>query len=386
MRLAIVVPVYGWDAGGGATTLARGLATEAVRRGWEVEVWTTCAANHYDWQNVYRTGTDSVDGITVRRFPITQRPGADYSRLEQSLVSGQGLDSASQFRWLEQAVHSSPLYEHIAAHTHGQDIVVALPYAMPLIQYASWAAPERVLLWPCLHDEPYAYLQPTRLLLEHAWGVVYNSLEEEALARTKLRIRPKRTATIGVGVASLVSVGAQPVQSTSILYIGRLEEGKNLPLLFEFVSRYADEGGEIELLVAGNGPLVPPRHQAIHSLGYVSAPEKTQLLASALALCQPSLNESFSLTIMESWLAQRPVLVHGACKVTRGHVQRSQGGLWFSNYDEFVGTVQWLQEHDELARRMGVLGRAYVEGHYTWPAVVDRFAGVLAQWREDGGG
>ena len=31
---------------------------------------------------------------------------------------------------------------------------------------------------------------------------------------------------------------------------------------------------------------------------------------------------------------------------------------------------------------MGELGRAYVEAQYTWPAVLDRFASVVAQWQE----
>lgn len=382
MRVAIVVPVFGRGVGGGAITLARGFATEAARRGWDVEVWTTCAANHYEWRNVHPPGVATEDGIRVRRFPITRVPGADYSRLEQSLASFSGLETADQYRWLERGVHSAPLYAHIAARAAGQDAVIALPYAMPLVHYASWAAPERVLLWPCLHDEPYAYLQPTRLLMENVWGVIYNSPEEATLAHSRLRVRARRSATVGVGVAPLVSAEDQPVQKSSLLYMGRLEEGKNLPLLFEFVRRCADEGGKIELLVAGNGPLTPPRHPAIRFLGYISAPEKARLLASSLALCQPSLNESFSLTIMESWLAGRPVLVHGACKVTHGHVRRSQGGLWFTSYDEFAGAVEWLQEHEEQARRMGELGRAYVEAHYTWPAVLDRFASVVAQWQE----
>ena len=214
MRVAIVVPVYGRGVGGGAITLARGFAAEAARRGWEVEVWTTCAANHYEWRNAHPPGVTSEDGIRVRRFPITQVPGADYSRLEQSLASFSGLDTADQYHWLEQAVHSAPLYAHIAAHSATHDAIIALPYAMPLVHYASWAAPERVLLWPCLHDEPYAYLQPTRLLMENVWGVIYNSPEEANLAHSRLRVRTRRSATVGVGVAPL-SAADQPVQKSS---------------------------------------------------------------------------------------------------------------------------------------------------------------------------
>jgi glycosyltransferase involved in cell wall biosynthesis len=86
---------------------------------------------------------------------------------------------------------------------------------------------------------------------------------------------------------------------------------------------------------------------------------------------------------MESWLAGRPVLVHEHCEVTRGHVQRSKGGLWFSHFDEFAEAVQWLQTHPDLATRMGQNGQTYVRRNYTWPAVVDRFERLIRQWQQD---
>ncbi|MGH2543656.1 MAG: glycosyltransferase, partial [Ardenticatenaceae bacterium] len=70
--------------------------------------------------------------------------------------------------------------------------------------------------------------------------------------------------------------------------------------------------------------------------------------------------------------------------VTRGHVQRSRGGLWFRSYDEFVGTIEWLHQNPTLATRMGQNGHTYVRRNYTWPAVVDRFERTLAGWRIGG--
>jgi O-antigen biosynthesis protein len=385
MRLAIVVPVYGAGSGGGATVAAQGFAAEAGRRGWHVEVWTTCAGSHYDWENVHPAGTSREDGVTVRRFPITQVPGSGHHQRELAIITGGNLNADEQYEWVHEGAHSEPLYAHVAAHAAEHDFILALPYASSMIHYASWAAPEKLILWPCLHDEPYAYLQPARLLLEHVCGVTFNSPEEATLACARLRFKPRRAAVAGVGVSPLATTTAPPVRPASLLYVGRLEAGKNLQLLYDYVRRYAEDGGEIELLVAGNGPLTPPPHLAFRHLGYISDAEKAQTLGSVLALCQPSLNESFSLTIMESWLAGRPVLVHSRCEVTRGHVQRSQGGLWFESYEEFAGAYEWLQANGELAQRMGVRGRAYVEAHYTWPAVLDRFAGILEQWRDEDG-
>jgi glycosyltransferase involved in cell wall biosynthesis len=166
-----------------------------------------------------------------------------------------------------------------------------------------------------------------------------------------------------------------------MLYIGRLEAGKNLRLLYGYVQRHAAEGGSLRLVVAGKGSLTPPAGFPFDFRGAVSEAEKAALIHGALLLCQPSLNESFSLTMMESWLAGRPVLVHEQCDVTREHVRRSKGGLWFFSYDDFAGAIEWIRSRPEVAARMGGNGRRYVEANYTWPAVVDRFVRIRDRWR-----
>ena len=135
------------------------------------------------------------------------------------------------------------------------------------------------------------------------------------------------------------------------------------------------------MIVLGGGPLVPPDHPAFDYRGYVTEETKADLCARALFVCQPSLNESFSLTTMESWLAGRPVLVHADCAVTRGHVRRSKGGLWFRTYEEFAAAVDWLSANLRLANRLGANGREYVLHNYTWPAVLTRFKAMMRCWQ-----
>ncbi len=383
MRVAIVVPRYGPDVLGGAETLARGFAEAAVRRGWYVEVWTTCAHSHYTWKNVYPPGEGWCRGVLVRRFPITDWDPDSQAQLNLEMATHGVLSVADQYRWLESGAHSAPLYKHIVRHAVEFDVVVTLPYAMPLTHYAAWAAPEHVVMWPCLHDEPYAYTEPIRLLLESVWGVMFNSPEESDLALGRLKIHPDRHAVLGKGVILTPFSSDQiRVRMDHLLYIGRLEGGKNLPLLYEYVQRYFAEGGNLRLIVMGGGPLEPPSHPAFEYRGFVSEERKARACASALALCQPSLNESFSLTIMESWLAGRPVLVHEDCAVTRGHVRRSKGGLWFRTYEEFAEAINWLQSNPEKAARMGENGKRYVLSNYTWERVLDRFERLVRCWRE----
>jgi hypothetical protein len=142
---------------------------------------------------------------------------------------------------------------------------VALPYASPLAHYAAWAAPDKFVFWPCLHDEPYAYMEPIHLLLERVWGVMFNTPEEGHLALGKLKIEPRRSAVLGEGVI-LPEMGAVKENGHHsypyIAYVGRLEAGKNLLLLYDYMWRYADKGGKVRLVVMGKGPLEPPEHPA----------------------------------------------------------------------------------------------------------------------------
>jgi O-antigen biosynthesis protein len=388
-RVAIVVPRYGLDVAGGAARQARCFAEEAARQGWRVEVWTTRANNLFTWEDAYPAGCEEIHSVTVRRFPAAWRNRHRHVSLDNRLVWQGHIPMVNQYEWLETGVHSVSLYAHVAQHAAEFNVIVALPFTMPLVHYAAWTAPGRVVVWPCLHDEPHAYTEPVRLLLENVWGVMFNSPEEGALAIRRLGIRPRRAVVLGEGVSLNLPVSGSPdddlsLQTRNLLYVGRLEVGKNVKLLYDYVRCYADEeGGDVRLVVLGRGPLEPPDHPAFDYRGFAPEEEKALACASSLALCQPSINESFSLTIMESWLAGRPVIVNDECAVTRGHVRRSKGGLWFHSYEEFIGAVKWIQKHTDLADQMGENGRQYVLENYQPEKVVARFGRVIRRWQEE---
>ena len=52
-------------------------------------------------------------------------------------------------------------------------------------------------------------------------------------------------------------------------------------------------------------------------------------------------------------LSETPALVHGDCDVTRDHVRRSNGGLYYTDFDEFTGALDWLIERPVERARMG---------------------------------
>ncbi|HQY93215.1 glycosyltransferase family 4 protein [Caldilinea sp.] len=390
MKFALVSPRYGADLGGGAEMLARGLMRELARQGHTVEVWTSCARDHYTWRNELPAGESTIDGIRTLRFPIDHWNLSERVRLETQLNAYHHLSTDDQYAWVESGPISSALCRHVAARADAFDGIIALPYANPMVHAAAWMAPARMLLWPCLHNEPYAYLEPVHLLLESVWGVLFNSPEEQLLASEKIAATMPRHAVMGVGVELAAPAPASvraPVPTVKprrgLLYVGRLEGGKNVSLLYSYVRRMALEGCDISLTVAGSGPLHPPARPAFRDLGYVDEATKAALYSNALALVQPSENESFSIVAMEGWLCATPAIVNDGCAVTRGHVLRSRGGLAYQGYADFAEAVLWLQQHPELAQRMGANGKQYVQANYAWPTVARRFVDTVARWNSE---
>lgn len=386
MRAAIVVPRFGPDVLAGAERLARGFAYAVAAHGWQVEVWTTCASSHYTWQNDLPAGLSQDGPLTVRRFPITFYERDCFHQPLAAADAGRVLSPEMQFQWLHSGPHSAELYRQVGRDSPALDLVIGLPYAFPLVHYALHACRCPTVLWPCLHDEPIAYWQPMRLLFENVTGVFFNSPDEANLCLRKLEFRLRHWATVGVGVEPTGAIAAATVMpqlhgQPYLTYVGRLEGGKGVGLLYEYVARYCATGNHtLALAVIGSGPYEPPAAKCFVRLGPAANSEKLAVLQRALALCQPSLNESFSLTVMESWSVGRPVLVNAGCAVTRGHVQRCQGGLWFNDYDDFAGALDWLLANPKLAACMGMLGQRYVQNNYTWEHVLGRAEAALADW------
>ena len=129
----------------------------------------------------------------------------------------------------------------------------------------------------------------------------------------------------------------------------------------------------LKLVMIGGGKIDIPDKDSIIDLGFVDKQDKYDAYAAASVFCNPSEMESFSLVIMESWLAGRPVLVNGDCAVTRDFVHQNNGGLYYQNYAEFEKCLEYLLAHREIADQMGRNGGEYVRAHFAWDVIVRRY-------------
>lgn len=392
MKLAFVTPRWAEGVRGGAETAAREAAERfAAWHGWEVEAFTSRALDHFTWANVLPEGDEVVNGVTVHRFTcegVRFDDDPDFAARVIHRPRAATLDEAH--RWVGmQGPTSSELIDAVAGSD--ADVVVFTPYLFaPTVQGVPRVG-RRALMAAAAHDEPLIRLPAYRETFRAAGGFVYYSPEERALVERLFRVADRPGAVIGIGVdAPDVDAGADQLleavrDAPYLVCLGRVEEGKGSPLLARYFQVYKERRpGPLRLVFAG-----PPsqaeryHHPDIHLAGAVDEAEKVALLRHALAFVSPSPYESFSIVLMEGWRAGLPALVNGRCAVTRGHVGRSGGGLWFDDFPSFESALDHLQGDERLRTRLARRGHDYAVTEFSWPAVIDRYRafleGVLAR-------
>ena len=390
--LAFVIPWYGPDIPGGAETLARRTAEHLHQAGFTIEVLTTCIRDiHSDWsKNFHRPGLDHVNGVPVRRFPVRPRDAQAFNEINWRLMNDLSITKAQEETFIEQMMCVPDLYAFISAHQENY-LFIFIPYMFATTYYGAKLCPKRSLMIPCLHDEGYVYLDIYKEVIPQVRGLIYLTDVEIELAERIFghsqngQIR----RVLGCGVdTDIVGDGVRFRHKYKlgdvpfVLYAGRRGPGKNTPLLLDYWRRYQRESGrEAKLVLIGSGQvnIDMAERTYILDLGFVSRQDKYDAFAAANLFCMPSIHESFSIVIMESWLMGTPVLVHGRCVVTQQHCQLANGGLYFDGYEEFAATVDYLLEHRETAVTLGQQGRRYVLDNFQWPTIIRNYQNLIRE-------
>lgn len=381
--IAFVTPRYGPDVVGGSEAVSREAAHGLAARGWEVEVLTTPARDHYTWAPAYPLGVSEHDGVVVRRFELVNEQGRypgqpDRGQLEQRIADGLRLDEGQEQAWVNGLFRVPDLYHHLVRDRHRYRAVVFSPYLFWTTLVGVPAVGERAIVMPCLHDEGYARLDIVGRVLRGAGRAWYLAGPERDLAES-LGCAPPAGDLTGAGVDVPESyppsrlLAEHGIERPFLLYAGRREEGKGWPVLLDAFAEAVRRGADLDLVTMGVGPVVPPLglEDRVHDLGFVSDEEAPSLFAAAAAYVQPSANESFSRTVMEAWLAGTPVLANGASAVVRWHCERSGAGIVWTGVEELTAAIELVAAAPEAVAAIAPAGREYVLEHYTWPTVLD---------------
>lgn len=383
-RVGIVVQRYGADISGGAELHARYIAERLAPR-LQVEVLTTCATDYITWRNALTAGPEVVNGVRVRRFPVARErdPGEFGARSRQVFTTTHSL--ADELAWLEaEGPTSLALVDYIRSHESEFDFFIFFSFRYYHAYHGIRAAAAKSILVPTAERDGALGLSLFAPLFRSVRAFMYNSYEERALIQAVAR--NSDTPGVVVGVGSEVPPQSSPIRFRQkfnlrdrfAIYIGRIDENKGCAELFEYFQRYSRMLADgLHLVLIGN-PIIPiPTHPHIHHLGFVSDQDKFDALAAAELLIMPSYFESLSMVALEAWAMGKPVLANGQCDVLRGQCIRSNGGLYYDNFAEFVATLRAIDFNPTLAAALGKHGRDYFQQHYTWPIIERKYVDMI---------
>jgi glycosyltransferase involved in cell wall biosynthesis len=387
-----VVPRFFEGLAGGAETLLGSLAKQLAARGAQVELLATCARDNRTWENEFPPGESSLDGVRLIRFPVDARDLSRWVPIQCAIHDGKRVSFEEQLTWMQESVNSSEMYRYIARYGCAFDAIFFGPYLFGTTFWGSQIHPQRSVLVPCLHDESYAYLDLIAAMFRGVRGCLFNSVPEMELARSIYG--DIKGGVVGMSFDSISTTEVESLNSylddsaPYILYLGRKEMGKNAHLLIDFFSEIKDLGlvdPKLKLVILGGGSFSDLHRDCALSRGdivdlpHLSEIDKRRLLKNALMLCQPSVNESFSIVLMEAWIMGAPVAVHGDCAVTKHHVDESRGGLYISTPGDLAGVVKFFMEDATRRAEWAERGRAYVEREFSEEAVIGRFNCVVEE-------
>jgi glycosyltransferase involved in cell wall biosynthesis len=390
VKLAVVVQRYGADINGGAELHARYIA-ERLSRHASVEVVTTCARDYVTWKNELPEGVEQVNGITVRRFPVArERKPYDFGRRSRR-VFDKTHSIADELAWLDsEGPVSRALVDYVEEAAAGLDFVLLFSYRY----YHAWHLARRIsgkaVVVPTAERDEAIGLSIFGPMLRGVRGLMYNSPEERAM----IQAAADNAAVPGVvvGVGSDVPARTEPdrfrrkfrMNGPFAIYIGRIDENKGCGEMFSHFQRYAAAFPKgLDLVLVGSAIMDVPKHPRIHHLGFLDDRDKFDALAAADLLIMPSYYESLSMVALEAWALGRPVLANGRCDVLKGQSIRSNAGLYYESYEEFVEALYSLESNGPLNARLGRNGRDYFKQNYAWPVIERKYLEMFDRLRRD---
>jgi phosphatidyl-myo-inositol alpha-mannosyltransferase len=183
-----------------------------------------------------------------------------------------------------------------------------------------------------------------------------------------------RVVPNGVDLMAARPVLDRPNKRLELLFVGRAEERKGLPVLLRAFEALRGAGVDARLTVAGAtrqevAPLLLDA-EGVEVVGRVSEEEKWRLLGAVDVLCAPSLGgESFGMVLTEAFASRTPVV---ASKIAgyRDVVRDRQDGLLVRVGDavELGEALRDLALDPERRARMARSARERAE-RFAWPQV-----------------
>ena len=384
-RIALVNQRYGLEVNGGSEFYTR-LIAERLAEKYQVDVITTKALDYTTWEDHYTADEEEINGVRVLRFGVEKPRAADFNEFNGKYLSSGKRDIDTEKIWFEkQGPYSPAAISYIRENIGNYDIFIFVTYLYYLTVMGLPEAAEKAILIPTAHEEPFIHFKTFEKLFTLPRAFVFLTDEEKALVQGLFNCKHIPCQVMGTGV----DIPCEPdeksfrekfgIDGDYIIYVGRIDEGKDCPTMFKYFTEYKKRRPEskLKLVLMGKQVCDIPKHRDIISLGFVSEEDKFSGISGAKALVLPSRYESLSISVLEAMSLSVPVIVNGICDVLKGHCVKSNGGLYYMNYFEFEGIIDYIFSHDGEYQCMRENARKYVEENYRWDVIMKKFDEIL---------
>lgn len=384
-KIAIVNQRYGAEVNGGSEYYTKKLA-EHLQPYYDIEVLTTTALDYDTWAPYYPEGEQVVDGVFVRRFPVEkQRSRTGFRIINKLLQILPYFWRVLEPIWIKsQGPFCPELIQYIRSHKEKFDVFIFVTYLYYTTAVGAPEVMEKAILVPTAHDEYCIYFHMYQKLFQKIRGIVYLTEEECNFVQRLFDNKniPHQIAGSGIDVPAQVDIAGfrkkYQIESEYILYVGRVDVGKNCDELFDyFITFSGTKKSQVELVVIGKMMMEKPECDNIHFLGFLSEEYKYAAIAGAKALIMPSAHESLSLVVLEAMALGIPVMVNGACNVLEGHCKKSGAGIAYRDYYQFEAGLNRILIDDKSCENLQIAGKQYVCEYYDWQRTIKKYQQII---------
>jgi glycosyltransferase involved in cell wall biosynthesis len=338
-KVAIVIQRYGPEVNGGAEAHARLIAQRfQADLGYDVEVFTTTAHDYMTWDSHYPVGTILIDQVPVHRFAITKPRQPNWGYFDRGLrllmriakripVVGEHLQMALEWLWVDlQGPHCPTLVAELIKRKSEFKKIFFFAYLYYPTLHAMKALKGKAVLIPLLHNEPPAYFEIVKQMLQTAEQLVFNTDTECKLAQSIVgKLNAKHLDIAGIGMDSVGELHVPPAAlkflegKKYLLYLGRVSKSKGVRDLIEWFNAWKRATNNQDMLLVLGGSkdesVSDDLLKTVNFLGFVTNEERAYLMTNCFAVVNPSQYESLSMLLLEGLIAHKPVLARRECQV-----------------------------------------------------------------------
>ena len=306
-KICFTVQRYGLEVNGGAELLTRQLA-ERMASDYDVHVFTTKAIDYMTWADEYDKDEEVIGGVTVHRFSVAKTRDQDEFDAINGRFLSTGLSQEEEEEWLKaQGPYVPALIDAIREGKDDYDVFLFCTYLYYTTVMGIREVADKAIVLPFAHNEPFLRMKMYDAVFKTPAAFLFETDEERALIRSKYnnyRI-PFKFGGAGVDVPEDVSgdrFKAKYNLTNYMIYVGRIDEGKNCPELFEHFRRFKQtHPSDLKLVLLGKPVIKIPDDKDIVSLGFVSEQDKFDGIAGSSFLVLPSKFQSPSIVVLEAF-------------------------------------------------------------------------------------